>query len=492
MTSGNGVVISRRMKKLTWILISLSGVLVLGGGGGWFLTKAWLEKTLTADSIAEQLEKEWNCRAEVKGLSVDLLASPAVVSLEELRLSPRDEEVGKPLSQRKEVTSPGVLIAGGVWTTIRWSDLMRGRLHVEKFTISHLWMREEITPDGRSMMETVFSKPLRPTGTEETPAAMEAVSAAEPAAVPELPKASEPVASEPKASAAKGNETTGGSELPLGLIVDEFSIAKIEGHVLNRQSKTRTALNAQLRLSGIDVDPRDLAHHNRCVVELSGDIDHAARMKVDGETKEVPVGKFAFDGGGTVQPFDVASGGVNPTAVVTMVLKKGSQFGGVTTIGEAAGKDKTFSSIKGNLGIDIDDVKVGGILQNDATAEMRLQNGKVEFVKDLRVEFEDYAVGVRPGSWLNGSADDHEMIIQLVPDEELASKIKTGVASKLGDGLAKTVFSVFADGEGRMVFDFISSDRLSKPKIKLGGQAGAIEQMFKGLGGGLLNQLLKN
>lgn len=492
VTSGNGVVISPRMKKLTWILISLSGVLVLGGGGGWFLTKAWLEKTLTADSIAEQLEKEWNCRVEVKGLKVDLLASPAVVHLEDLRLSPRDEEVGKPLSQRKEVTSPGVLVAGGVRTTIRWSDLIHGRLHVETFKISHLWLREEITPDGRSMMETVFSKPLLSTGVDETPAAMEAVSAAEPAAVPALPKASEPLASEPKASAAKGNETAGGSGLPLGLVVDEFSITVIEGHVLNRQSKTRTALNAQLRLSGIDVDPKDLAHHNRCVAELSGDIDHAVRMKVNGEAQEVPVAKFAFKGKGTVEPFDVATGKVNPAAVVTMVFTQGSQFGGLTTIGEAAGKDKTFASIKGNLGIDIDDVKVGGKLQNDATAEMRIQNGKVEFLKDLRVEFEDYAVGVRPGSWLNGSSDDHEMIIQLVPDEELAGKIKKGVASKLGEGLAKTVFSVFADAEGRMVFDLISSDRLSKPKIKLGGQAGAIEQMFKGLGGGLLNQLLKN
>lgn len=479
------------MKKLTWILSSLSGVLVLGGGGGWFLTKAWVEKTLTADSIAEQLEKEWNCRAEVKGISVNLLGNPAMLNLEELRLSPRDEEVGKPLSQRKAVASPGVLIAGGVWSTIRWSDLMRGRLHVEKFTISHLWMREEVTPDGKSMMETVFRKPTHSAG-NETPAAMEAVSASGPEVVPEQKKQVQPVASEEKGRAAKGDETAGGSDVPLGLVVDEFTIEKIEGHVLNRQSKTRTALNARLRLSGIDVDPKDLAHHNRCVADLSGDIDHAVRMKVNGETQEVTVAKFAFESKGTLEPFDAASGELNPAAVVTMILKKGSQFGGLSTIGEAAGKDKTFASIKSNLGINIDDVKVGGLLQSDTTAEMRIQNGRVEFVKELRVEFEDYAVVVRPGSWLNGSSDDHEMVIQLVPDESLANKIKTGITAKMGDGLGKTALSVFADKEGRLVFDFISSDRLSKPKIKLGGQAGAIEQMFKGIGGGLLNQLLKN
>ena len=428
----------------------------------------------------------------MKGLSVDLLASPAMVRLDELRLSLRDDEVGKPLSQRKEVTNPGVLIAGGVWTTIRWSDLIHGRLHVEKFTISHLWMREDITPEGKSLMEAVFSKPVRSTGADETPTAMEAVSASEPVAVPESKKPSPPVAPEPTARPAKGNETAGSSDLPLGLIVDEFTITKIEGHVLNRQSKTRTALSAQLHLSGIDVDPADLAHHNRCIVDFSGDVDHTARIKVNGEIQEVPVAKFAFESKGTVEPFAVATGKADPAAVVTMVLKKGSQFGGLTTIGEAAGKDKTFSSIKGNLGIDIDDVKVGGTLQSDATAEMRIQNGRVEFVKELRVEFEDYAVEVSPGSWLNGSSDDHEMVIQLVPDEELATKIKTGITAKMGDGLAKTAFSVFADKEGRMVFDFISSGRLSKPKIKLGGQAGVIEQMFKGIGGGLLNQLLKN
>ncbi len=478
------------MKKLTWILISLSGVLVLGGGGGWLLTKAWLEKTLTADAIAEQLENEWNCRVEVKGLSVRLAENPAVIGLEEIRISPRDEEVGKPLAQRKAATAPGAVIAGGVWATIRWSDLMRGRLHVEKFNISHLWMREEVTPDGKSLMEAVFSNPPA----VRSPVVSSTEGAASASVATAAPEASTSSSSTSAGSASEGQpkSSPGGSDVPLGLVVDEFEVSKIEGHVLNRQSKTRTALNARLRLNGIDVDPSDLAHHNRCIAELSGDIDHSVRMKVKDEIQEVRVAKFAFDGKGTLEPFDVATGEMNPAAVISMVLKKGSQFGGVSNLGQAAGKDKTFTNIKKNLGIDIDDVKVGGTLQNDATTEMRLANGRVEFVKEMRAEFEDYVVVLRPGSWLNGAADDHEMSLQLIPADALATTIKQGITTKLGDGLTKTVLSIFADKEGRLIFDFVSAERLSKPKLKLGGQAGAIEQMFKGIGGGLLDQLFKN
>jgi hypothetical protein len=62
----------------------------------------------------------------------------------------------------------------------------------------------------------------------------------------------------------------------------------------------------------------------------------------------------------------------------------------------------------------------------------------------------------------------------------------------MGNGLAKAGLALFNDGQGHLAIDLVSSSRLSKPKIRFGGQAGALEQIFKGVGGGLLNQLLKN
>jgi hypothetical protein len=58
--------------------------------------------------------------------------------------------------------------------------------------------------------------------------------------------------------------------------------------------------------------------------------------------------------------------------------------------------------------------------------------------------------------------------------------------------MAKAGMALFNDGQGHLAIDLVSSGRLSKPKVRFGGQAGAIEQLFKGVGGGLLNQLLKN
>jgi hypothetical protein len=171
-------------------------------------------------------------------------------------------------------------------------------------------------------------------------------------------------------------------------------------------------------------------------------------------------------------------------------LDKGSIFGGTTTVGQAAAKDKTFEQMKKNFGIDVSDVVLGGALQEEVVIDVNLKNSRVTFAKDTRFSFPDYVVTLRQGSWLNAQQDDHESHLLLVPSEPVANKIMDGVKSKMGDGLSDTALGIFNDGKGKLAFDIISTEKLSKPKFKLGGQAGQIEQLFKGFGGGLLKGLL--
>src|SRR3569623_398313 len=99
--------IGHSMKKLKWIVLSLSVLLLVGGVGGGLALKSWLGTVLTRESLVRQLESQWNCRADVTALTVSLWSSPARVEITNLNLAPRDAEADAetPLAARKPLTS---------------------------------------------------------------------------------------------------------------------------------------------------------------------------------------------------------------------------------------------------------------------------------------------------------------------------------------------------------------------------------------------------
>jgi len=396
---------------------------------------------------------------------------------------------------------PPVLLLEGAQLTMDWSDLLGGRLHLKRLYVGRVWMREEVNAEGVSLMSGVFSKPKALALAGPVPGAVRAPRAPPPsepevAAPSEEPKSSVPV-NPPLQKATTKVASTGHRPssplLPFGFLAEELLIGSLDATVVNRQAKTRTACSGvRLRISDVDLDPSNLADHNKCSIAISGKLLSTAKKRVGEELQDEKLAEITFEGQGEVHPFDVATGKMQPQARITAKINQGSTFGGSSTIGEAAARDKNFGSLKSKLGIDIEDVKIGGTLQHDVETELQLQNGKAEFLKPVRLDFSDYSASLEAGSWLNGSEDDHRLVLRLLPGEVLTKRILTGVESKLGSGLAKTAESVFRDKDGNVVFEFVSSGRLSKPKLNFGGAAGAIEQLVKGLGGGLLQQLLGN
>ena len=481
-----------RMKKMKWILISLTGVLALGGGGGWLALRSWLQANATPDALVQRVEQEWNCRANVKKVDVTLFANPAKISVSGFGISPRDGEVGKPLAERAPTSpGPGIASVPTMHLEVDTQGLAGGRLHVKKLLLSEVWLREEITPEGTSILEETFRRPDRvapgqtmvpvtpPTLTvDDKPVAAAEALAPEPAGGGIVPPVTAPAPIPTTVSATKPDD----SGLPFGLIVDEAILEKMTFRIRNRQARTTTNFNnLNVRISAMDVDTADLAKHNECKIEVSSLIDSSGRAKVGSETKDVKFADFALAAHGMIKPYDEATREFAPHGQVTLELKKGGIFGGTQTIGQAAGKDKSFANLKDKFGIDVSDLIIGGTLQEDVSAAVNYEGGKVHFLNDVRFVFPDYVVTLRKDSWINASDDDHDMRLQLLPTEALAKRIQEGVTVKMGDGVAKLALSVFNDGQGRLAFDIASGERLSKPKFRLDGQAGVIEQLFKGL-----------
>lgn len=492
MTTRGPLICCPHMKKMKWILISVAGILALGGGGGWLALRSWVEKHATPEAIVRQVEAEWNCRADVAGVDVSLFSNPARIVMRGFSISPRDGEVGKPLAQRAPAPpGPGLLMVHSAILELDTNALAGGRLHVKKLGLSEVWLREEITPEGLSVMQETFRKP-KPEVKVAAPVTPPAITANDqPVAVPATPE-SKPAE---KAQAKPANGSAGqapaavaaevpeaGSGLPFGIVVDEAVLEKATFRIRNRQARTTSNINdLYVRISEVDVDSGNLAEHNQCKVEIRGRIDSSGRAKVGDETKDIKFADFSLNAHGLIKPLDDTSKAFAPHGQVTLELEKGGVFGGTQTIGQAAGKDKSFAKMKDNFGIDVSDLVIGGVLQETVSAEVSYERGRVLFPKDVRFAFPEYAVTLRQQTWINAAADDHDMHLQLLPSDPLAKSITDGVTSKMGDGMVKLALSIFNDGHGKLAFEVSSSGRLSKPNFRLDGKAGAIEQLIRGL-----------
>ena len=482
------------MNKLKWISLSAAALLLGGGTATWLTAKSWAQKNLSKEAIVAQLEREWNCRVGLKSIEADLLASPARITIENLALMPRDAEVSKPLAERAPIVAGVLILIRQATLVLDTSALLHKQLHVREFLVDGIDAREEISSEGESLLGTMFSKPKQDFFTKELSKIKAAqntpvIAASDGTAVsaPDSPSAPKAVPSEsPKAKEAK----TKSFSLPLGLQVDAFTLSNAKFHFMNRRAKTRTDItNLSLRITEADIATDDLAHHNQCKAVISANVVSANRIKIDGTIQEVKMAEFDLSSQGTIHPFDAATGALDPDITLAMTLKKGSIFGGALNFGQAFGKDKNVSNLKDKFGLDITDLTIGGPLQEDLSTDVRVHEGRTEFLKDATLAFPQYKVALRSGSWINGPEDNHEAHLSLIPGDDLEQRLVSAIEAKVGTGFSGIIMGIVKDDKGSMVLDFQSSERLSKPKFQLDGKLKAIQDLGSKLGGGLLKGL---
>lgn len=460
------------MKKWKLILGLLAGTTGVGVLGGSLALHLWVKNNLTREALVQRLESELNCRAEVKSVDALIFSSPAHIVLTGVTVRERDDQVGRPLAERKAATGPAAFNAEQLELVVNWADLLHGKLHVSNLLITEVWLRDEVSAEGVSSLATILrtQKKARASTTSSPPV--------QPATSPAAPHQDKPA--NPPAVL-----------LPIGITMDSLAVKGAVCSFLNRPARTRTKVNdMDFAITDLDIDTGNLKEHNQLHMKLSGRLGSTARVKVNDDYQEVTIADFTMDGAGVVNPLDAETGLFNPKATLDLLLKKGSTFGGFQTVGDATKGDKQVAAMKKMMGIDVSDVVIGGALAGDVAIRAKVQNGRLELLEDARLEFPDYAVTLRAGSWLDGSNDDHEFALQLLPNEALSKRITSGVGKQLGDGIGKTAQAVFNDGQGHFAIDLIATGRLSKPRIRLGGQAGSIQQLVEGVGGGLLKQLL--
>jgi hypothetical protein len=431
------------MFKLRRILIALLLLISLAFGAGWMA----LNRLLSKEAVVAQLESSLNCAVAMESFTTSAFSFPASLHIEKLKLTPRDAAA----------VNTGVDVESIVLHVSLW-DLLRKRITVEKLHISGVYVRDEVSKEGHSPLAEMFGQP--------TASAVAVADAVEPAAAPSVQAISSVVVDSPPPSDGPAAAEEQTEPQALSINIKEALLDRTLIHIVDRKARNKRDIHdLRLRVYDVDIDPNDLAQHNRCMVEVSGRTEVIGRKKVGEVNVDAQFLNVPFRGSGRIRPFDPVTGALEPHAELEVVLAKDALIGGHLTMGEAAGKDKSLKDLEKYLGLDLSAVPIGGVLQADLMAQFQLAGTRVEWVNDARMTFADYAILMRKGSWSDSGADDSRMALQFMPSAVISEKLLSGITGRYGDGVAKAVQQALAVPEGGTGIDFVLSGPLSKPSV---------------------------
>ena len=478
------------------LLIAFSSLLVLLGGGV-FTGHAWLKSRLQKEQIIADMERSWNCRAQLDSTAVSFFRSPAKVELRGLKLALRDGEFLKPLSQRAPVDDAQALVSVNTAVLdVDLASLMSGRLDVKDLKLTGVRVRSVIDEEGDSSLDAMFDSPDSEAEAEShaakepssEPKAEKSDSCDEKSAAAETPE--EKPAKKPKKTkkqrVKKKHKPFKAGDLVVSLKVDEAQVEDADIEFLHPSEDSRVHLsNVKFTLKDIDVVATDLANHNACLLSYQG---HILLDKPDAALKSAD---FDVSGDGNVAPFDRESGEWNPDLTINATLKKDGLLGGAKIADQL--REKDMKQMK-KYGIELGDIAAGGVLQEDASTDVHAFHGKLIVKQDTKLAFPDYKITLAKGSTISAAEDTITAKAVLEASPALSTNIldqaKKSSVENFGQSLADIgeaiVRKALVDDKGRLVLALKLKGKLSNPEVAIDTALDSAKDMGKSLLEGIL------
>lgn len=481
------------MKKFVRLLLFLLGLLVLLAVAAPLAGAYILRRYVNKELIVLETEKNINARVHLDDVTLTIFAWPPSLRLAGVKIGPRDQYAGTPLAARPPMKNAPVQI-DMAYAELVPEALMSRQFFPRVLRIVGIEVHERISPQDGSALEKLFQPP------PDKLAALQAA-AGVPRAIPVQtppPVAAEPIAPGPVAlvppapaatPAAMPVETSDEGSRAGRVILQEISIE--QGHFVITNEGTDSRFNADISdftlvLTGIDIDPADIANHNKVHARLSAKAVVDGAAQIGGRMQEVKFADMKLHGEGDVNPVDPATMRWSPAAMLNLVIDRGSSIGGHMTIGDAAGQnlDKLMK-----YGVDLSAIRIGGVLAQDVNVSVLFGNESIRFLGDTLFALPDYEFTIKKDSWIDLAKDQQGLLTRLSCGDALKEQIVRGVASRgLGDTISRMVVGAFSDDRGRVAFDLSITGSLSHPQVKPDIQnrlegllGGDIEDKAKGL-----------
>lgn len=480
---------NRLARRLLLVLALLGFLLVLVlAGATW-----WLKSLVTKEALVQQIEAACNTKAEIDAVDFSLFSSPAHLTLTNVRLSAIDAPAE---------AAPTPITIGQADLQISLMSLLSKQVLIHQLILRNLDVKEYISPEGESTLEALFKKAPKgksaaePTSQASNPQteAPAKPAAPDPRATPSLPDAP-PLGSHVAVgtTSAAGNHpaTFHADALGLAIIVKEAGIENGSFYIHNRASSTKpkTRIDGlRFLLTNIDVNPANLAEHNRVSISLDAHITVEARAKLDGDMQDVQFADLHLRGSGDVAPFDPKTKELRPSSLMNIVLAKDSVVAGHMKLGQADAK--SLQKLE-KYGLNLGDLPMGGPLTEDLDLRLQVEDGRMTILENVVLGLPEYQIRVESGSWLNPSADEHELHLQLVCGTKLEAILVEGMKQNAPESVVEPFRKALQNEDGHMAFDLISYGKLSRPRY-LPGYERPLEKLLNEHADELIEGLLKS
>lgn len=480
------------MKKFVRLLLFLLGLLVLLAVAAPLAGAYILRRYVNKELIVLETEKNINARVELDDVTLTIFAWPPSLRLAGVKIGPRDQYAGTPLAARPPMKNAPVQI-DMAYAELVPEALMSRQFFPHVLRIIGIEVHERISPQDGSALEKLFQPPPDKLAALQAAAGVpRAIPVQTPPPVAAEPAAPGPVALVPPAPAAPAAmpvETSDEGSRAGRVILQEISIE--QGHFVITNEGTDSRFNADISeftlvLTGIDIDPADIANHNKVHARLSAKAVVDGAAQIGGRMQEVKFADMKLHGEGDVNPVDPATMRWSPAAMLNLVIDRGSSIGGHMTIGDAAGQnlDKLMK-----YGVDLSAIRIGGVLAQDVNVSVLFGNESIRFLGDTLFALPDYEFTIKKDSWIDLAKDQQGLLTRLSCGDALKEQIVRGVASRgLGETISRMVVGAFSDDRGRVAFDLSITGSLSHPQVKPDIQnrlegllGGDIEDKAKGL-----------
>jgi hypothetical protein len=401
------------MKKFVRLLLFLLGLLVLLAVAAPLAGAYILRRYVNKELIVLETEKNINARVHLDDVTLTIFAWPPSLRLAGVKIGPRDQYAGTPLAARPPMKNAPVQI-DMAYAELVPEALMSRQFFPRVLRIVGIEVHERISPQDGSALEKLFQPPPDKLAALQAAADVpRAIPVPTPPPVAAEPAAPGPVALVPPAPAAPAAmpvETSNEGSRAGRVILQEISIE--QGHFVITNEGTDSRFNADISdftlvLTGIDIDPADIANHNKVHARLSAKAVVDGAAQIGGRMQEVKFADMKLHGEGDVNPVDPATMRWSPAAMLNLVIDRGSSIGGHMTIGDAAGQnlDKLMK-----YGVDLSAIRIGGVLAQDVNVSVLFGNESIRFPRrhavraaGLRVHHQEGLVD-RPGEGSAGPA----------------------------------------------------------------------------------------
>ncbi len=481
------------MKKFIRLLLFLLGLLVLLAVAAPLAGAYILRRYVNKELIVLETEKNINARVELNDVTLTIFAWPPSLRLSGVKIGPRDQYAGTPLEARPLMKNAPVHIEMA-YAELVPKALLSGQFFPRVLRFVGVEVHERISPQEGSALEKLFQPPPEKLAALQAEADVpRAIPVQTPQSVAVEPAAPGPVAIVPPAPAATPAampvETSDESSRAGRVMLQEISIE--QGHFIISNEGTDSRFNAEISdfslvLTGIDIDPADIANHNTLHARLSAKAVVDGAAQIGGRMQQVQFASMKLHGEGDVNPVDPNTMLWAPAAVLNLVIDRGSSIGGHMTIGDAAGQelDKLMK-----YGVDLSAIRIGGVLAQDVNVSVLFRNESIRFLGDTLFALPDYEFTIKKESWMDFANDQQGLLTRLSCGEALKEQIVRGVANRgLGETISRMVVGAFSDDRGRVAFDLSITGSLSRPQVKPDSQnrlegilGGDIEDKAKGL-----------